>query len=188
MAFKNTFFDIINNIKYSSLSSIEFSFFGIIKEFLSKFLIVLNYIFSSINFNSALIFSILLIFFITKFSNEKLSRKNIIFILFSIITYFFILYINSFRGLTSYYEIFSQFYLMMPLCVIYFLANKLITKILICSILIFPIFVGLNDIKKIKNSLVYDRIAWVCDKKQSYFQDWHKKLPKEKLIREVCFN
>ena len=188
MAFKNTFFDILNNIKYSTLHSIELSFFGIINEFLSKFLIVINYIFSSINFNLALIISILLIFFITIFSNEKLSKKNIIFVLFSFITYFFILYINSFRGLTSYYEIFSQFFLILPLCILYFVTNKLITKVLFCSILAVPIVIGLNDLKIIKNSLVYDRTYWVCDKQQSYFQDWHKKLPKEKLIREVCLN
>ncbi len=188
MAFKFTFFDIINNIKYSSLTSIEFSFLGIINEFLSKFLIVLNYIFSSINFNSALIISIFLIFFISTLGNRKLSKKNTIFVLYSIIIYFLILYINSFRGLHSYYEIFSQFFLIIPLCLIYFLANNLIKKILFCLILAVPIFIGLNDLKIIKKSLVYDRTDWICSKEQSYFQDWHKKLPKEKLIKEVCLN
>ena len=70
----------------------------------------------------------------------------------------------------------------------YFVTNKLITKVLFCSILAVPIVIGLNDLKIIKNSLVYDRTYWVCDKQQSYFQDCHKKLPKEKLIREVCLN
>lgn len=59
---------------------------------------------------------------------------------------------------------------------------------LIYLILIFPIYIGQNDIKIIKNNLIYDRINWICDKKQTYFEDWHLKLPKVKLISDVCIN
>jgi hypothetical protein len=187
-AFKNTFFDIINNAKYSTFSTIEFSLSSFISEFFSKFFIILKYNFSSINFNSAVILSILILFIFSYYKNENLPKKKLIFSIISIVTYFLINFINSFRGLFNHYQIFSQFFLLIPLCVIYNNSNTSLKKILIYLILIFPIYIGQKDIEIIKNNLIDDRINWICDKNQTYFEDWHVKLPKVKLINDVCKN
>ena len=182
LAFNNTFTDIINNtFKYTSISRDEGkSFLYLIIEIFVNFKEHLFIIYSNFNYYSALI-SISLLF---NFLNKK-NTTAILFNLTCIISFFLILAINGLRDNTNtlgttYYFIFSDFFLVLSFTSFKNVLNKKFYLTLL-PILGLIFFLNYPIIKSI--DIPKEKIEILCN--DTYFYDWHKSIPSIRF-EEYC--
>ena len=186
LSFFNTFTGILLSRKYIDLAEVNnvILFYSLTKKYLISLYLTIKIIFFEINTYSVLIFINILLLYIYK----KDLKKNIqYFNITCIIFFIYIFSLNNLRAQLS-YRIFSDFFLILPLCNFYNLLKfKNLFSILIL-LLIFSFEFNINnqlfeDSKKNINNLKI-----LCNPNEGYFYDWHKKIPKDSFSNICKYN
>ena len=191
MAFNNTFSNIMGVLKYSVLNEQSFNqsiLFSKTNFIIDNFFASIKKYFSSINIYSILVFlAVTNNFLFKKKLGNKIFFLNFICILIPIIFTF----IGSFRGLANYYNIYWDFFFLLPFC--NFFKN---VDIKFSTIMIF-ILIGLVQlnyrylVNAKENNLANNTILLCKDfnlkGKNSYLVAFQTKIPKEKFI-DLCTN
>lgn len=186
LSFFNTFTGILLSKKYIELADVNnvIFFYSLTKKYLISLYLTIKIIFFEINTYSVLIFLNVLLLYIYK----KNLKKNIqYFNIACIIFFIYIFSLNNLRGQFS-YRIFSDFFLILPLCNFYNLLKfKNLFLILILLLIFFFEFNKnnqlLDDSKKNINNLKI-----LCNPNEGYFYDWHKKIPKDSFSNICKYN
>lgn len=195
MAFNNTFTDIMGGLKYSVFSgeSINQStFLSKINLIFSNFLAIINKYFFSINVYSILVILSVISNFIFK---KKIGNKIFIlnFVCLSIPVLF--TFIGSFRNTEyiepSYYNIFWDFFFLIPFCNIFKIVNFKFSAIII---LILYGLVPLNYeyLLNTKEKISNNNTTYLCKEfkfkeNKSYLVAFQTRIPQAKFI-ELCRN
>jgi hypothetical protein len=185
-SFFNTFTGILLSKKYIDLAEVNnvIFFYSLITKYLISLYLTIKIIFFPINTYSILIIlNILLLYIYKKDLKKNIQYFNIACILFFI----YIFSLNNLRGQFS-YRIFSDFFLILPLCNFYklFKFKNLFSILIFLSIFFFEFQKNnqlLEDSKKNINNL-----KTLCNPNEGYFYDWHKKIPKDSFSNICKYN
>ena len=189
MAFNNTFTDIMGVLKYSILSEENINQSTI----LSKLnLIIINLLasikkyFSTINVYSILFFLVVISNFLFK---KKIGNKIFFLNFISISIPILFTFIASFRNLANYYNVFWDFFFLLPFCNF---INRINLKFSAVMILVLIGLIPLNYkyVINTKENILANNKILLCKKfnfneKNNYLVAFHKQIPKQKFI-ELC--
>lgn len=191
MAFNQTFSDVMGALKYTSFSlenETQLNFLSIFSLIFKNFSASIMKYFSNVNFYSILIVLIISVNLIMrKILGLKKFLLNFICLLIPIVFTF----IASFRMISNYYNILSDFIFLIPLCIFYKnLTNKFYSFLII--MLIPLIFFNYEYLNYKKNSLQYDNIKHLCfelktKNGKNYLEAFQTKIPRQNFI-EFCKN
>ena len=177
MAFSQTFTDIMGTMKYTvatGTGSTATSVFELVTSFFTSFFLLILKIFNSFNFYSVLITINIVLTVILK---NHFNNKKFFFNFICIFVFLFIGSINSLRGQT-FYNIFSEFFLVLPFCNFFSVLQKK-SIILIFPILLLIAYLNYPNVIRSINVLQKDQIEALCS--DTFFYDWLKIIDKKKL-------
>ena len=186
LSFFNTFTGILLSKKYIDLAEVNnvIFFYSLITKYLISLYLTIKIIFFSINTYSVLIIlNILLLYIYKKDLKKNIQYFNIACILFFI----YIFSLNNIRGQFS-YRIFSDFFLILPLCNFYKLLKfKNLFSILILLLIFFFEFQKNNQLLENSKKNI-NNLKILCNPNEGYFYDWHKKIPKDSFSNICKYN
>ena len=191
MAFNKTFTDIMGVLKYSVFTESTNSQFGIlsiIDVIIINLSLSLKQYFADISIYSILtIFIIICNFSFKKEIGQKIFLLNFVCIIIPILFTF----IGSFRSIADYYNIFLDFFFLVPFCTLF---NRIKIKFSSLIILILITFTYLNYDYLIyrKNKIKENHIVLLCEEfntiyKKSYIAAFQKQIPKQQFTN-FCKN
>ena len=186
LSFFNTFTGILLSKKYIELAEVNniIFFYSLATKYLISLYLTVKIIFFSINTYSVLIIlNILLLYIYKKDLKKNIQYFNIACILFFI----YIFSLNNIRGQFS-YRIFSDFFLILPLCNFYKLLKfkNLFSILILLSIFFFEFQKNNQLLEDSKKDITNLKI--LCNPNESYFYDWHKKIPKDSFSNICKYN
>ena len=168
----------------SGTNEISRLFFDLISKFTENIFYIIKNHFFTINFYS---FLILINIFLIIFFKKNLNNKQILFNLCCLIVSIFILMINSLRSNGSiliHYYIFSDIFLILPLCNFSKFLKKKYYLIILLLVLLVNFNTNMNNIKEYKSNLSKNLnlcngnfyLNWASKIDRTYFDDFCKKI------------